>query len=74
MISMKSNLKFAVFAIALLVSSLAGAMLAANNPASAATQSGNQTTMSKNMTSAGGNMTSGNMTDSGGMMAKNATK
>jgi hypothetical protein len=58
---MKSNLKFAVFAIALLVSSLAGAMLAANNPASAATQSGNQT-MSKNMTSAGG------------MMAKNATK
>jgi len=62
MISMKSNLKFAVFAIALLVSSLAGAMLAANNPASAATQSGNQTTMSKNMTSAGG------------MMANNATK
>ena len=73
MISMKSNLKFAVFAIALLVSSLAGAMLAANNPASAATQSGNQTTMSKNMTSAGGNRLR-KYDKRCGMMAKNATK
>lgn len=74
--SMKSNLKFAVFGIALL-SLLAGAMLAANSTASAATQSGNQTMMSKNMTGSAGssNMTSGNMTGSaGGTMAKNATK
>lgn len=72
---MKSNLKFAVFGIALL-SFLAGAILAANSTASAATtQSGNQTMMGKNTTSAGGNTTSGNMTGSaGGMMAKNATK
>lgn len=73
---MKSNLKVAVFGIALL-SFLAGAILAANSTASAATtQSGNQTMMGKNMTgSAGGNTTSGNMTGSaGGMMAKNATK
>ena len=72
---MKSNLKFAVFGIALL-SFLAGAMLAANSTASAATtQPGNQTMMGKNTTSAGGNTTSGNMTGSaGGMMAKNATK
>ncbi len=73
---MKSNLKFAFFGIALL-SFLAGAMLAANSTASAATtQPGNQTMTSKNMTSSGGsNMTSGSMAGSaGGTMAKNATK